>query len=209
MRLSKKHEIIIKKHIPAKSFPLIKTWLEKYPVHLAIVGERSSKAGDYRMPSPGRPPRITVNVSGNPYRFLFILTHEYAHHIAYNNYGIHISPHGREWKNTFHKLLFQLDKAGVFPIEISSALPENPSSLRATMSGNRSLCRAIEQQCKEKKNKIYIEDIPVDTVFFLPDGKRFRKVKKRRVRFMCQSLQNKRYYLFPPGVQVFLPETGT
>ncbi len=208
MTLTKKSESILKKYIPENSLPLIKSWMERYPLHLVIVGERATKAGDYRMPIYGKPPRITINISSNPFRFLFILTHEYAHHIAYHKYGKHISPHGKEWKQTFHELLHQLEKAGVFPKEISLALPASPSALRATMSGNRSLTRAIEEQCEAERGRVYIEDIPLNSVFFLKDGHEFRKIKKRRVRYMCQSLNDNRYYLFPPGVQVFLPETG-
>ena len=53
------------------------------------------------------------------------------------------------------------------------------------------------------KTVTYLEDIKENTVFMLENGQTYKKIKKRRVRYLCQNLIDKRYYLISPVVQVY------
>ncbi|MFO8055113.1 MAG: hypothetical protein R6U19_08150, partial [Bacteroidales bacterium] len=97
----------------------------------------------------------------------------------------------------------QLQNEKVFPEDISLALPTSPEFLRATLAGNRELYKALNQYNKGEKAKIYIEDLPPNTIFMVKNGHPFKKIRKKRVRILCRSLYNKRYYIFSPGIQVF------
>lgn len=201
--ISKTSEELLLKFIPEEALPMVKKWLSEYPVQIRIVDERKTKAGDYRKAFAGKAPRITINVDPNPYRFLIVLVHELAHHICYFHYGNSINPHGREWKKSFFSLLVQLKNESVFPEEIGQALPDHFSGLRATAAGNPQIDKILKQMDNGGKTVTYLEDIKENTVFMLENGQTYKKIKKRRVRYLCQNLIDKRYYLISPVVQVY------
>jgi len=204
MNLSKESEKLLLKFIPQQSLPLIKKWLEDYPVQVAIVDERKTKAGDYRPAMSQRIPKITINVDRNAYRFLITLTHEIAHHIAFSTFGPYIKPHGKQWKDTYFSLLSELQHQHVFPEKLAATLPTYPARLKSTTAGTAEMDKILRAMDHPNEALTYVEDIANGTVFFLEDGKSFRKIKKRRVRFLCQNLDNEKYYLFPPGVQIYM-----
>lgn len=204
MPLSKKSEELLLRFIPPEAFPVVNQWMEEYPLSVKIVDERKTKAGDYRYPLLSKPAQITVNVGSNPFRFLIILAHEYAHHIAFVKYGRYIKPHGKEWKNTFHELLRRLKEANAFPVEIAAGIPSKPQQLKATATGNRELEKRLRELENPNSKQIMVEDIPMNGVFVLPDGKIFKKLEKRRVRFVCRNLDNNKLYSFSPEAEVKL-----
>lgn len=204
MSLNKESEEVLLRFIPLNALPVVKHWMEEYPLKVKIVDERKTKAGDYRYPHANKPAQITVNVGSNPFRFLIILAHEYAHHIAFVRYGFYIKPHGWEWKNTFHELLSSLLASNVFPPQIAASIPTKSQQLKATATGNRELEKKLRQLENRHSKQTMVEDIPMNSVFTLPDGKLFKKLEKRRVRFVCRNLDNNKLYLFSPEAEVQL-----
>ncbi|MCF8331700.1 MAG: SprT-like domain-containing protein [Bacteroidales bacterium] len=201
--ISKTSEELLLKFIPADALPLLEQWLSAYPVQISIVDQRKTKAGDYRKPFAGKVPRITINVDTNPYRFLIVLLHELAHHICYYHYGNNINPHGKEWKETFFSLLVELKKGSVLPDNIASAISGHFSRLKASAAGNHQIDKVLKQMDNPGKPVTYLEDINEDSMFMLENGQTYKKIKKRRVRYLCRNITNKKYYLISPGVQVF------
>lgn len=203
MNLSKESEKLLLKFIPQGSLPQLKKWLEDYPVQIAIVDRRKTKAGDYRPAQKRKPPKITINIDRNPYRFLVTLTHEIAHHVAFSSFGPHIKPHGKEWKQTYLDLLLAFNRQQIFPEEFAATIPAYPARLKATTAGTPEMDKVLKSMDQPGEPLNYIEDIANETVFSLENGQSFKKIKKRRVRFLCQNLTNKKYYLFPPGIQIY------
>ncbi|MFW6020362.1 MAG: hypothetical protein ACOCPM_07260 [Bacteroidales bacterium] len=204
MNISKESEKLLLQFIPSQALPQLKKWLEAYPVQIAIVDQRKTKAGDYRPAQRYKPPKITVNVDRNAYRFLITLIHELAHHMAFSTYGPSIKPHGYQWKETYFNLLSTLKHQHVFPEELAATFPLYPAKLKASTAGNSEMNKKLKAMDHPGESYTYIEDITNGSVFYLDDGQSFKKIKKRRVRYLCQNLDNKNYYLLPPGVQIYI-----
>ena len=75
---------VLEKFLPENALPYLKIWFGSYPCHLKITKNRNSKLGDYRK-LPDKSHQITVNGTLEPQLFFFVLTHELAHLIGFNN----------------------------------------------------------------------------------------------------------------------------
>ncbi len=199
----KKDEFLVDHYIPFPARPLVEQWITDFPVHIDLVAPRKTKCGDYRVPRAGTSPRITINRDHNPYRFLIVLVHELAHHIVHIRHGYGVRPHGMQWKVIFFQMLQDLNQRNVFPLEVSRVLPFQPSDLRASTCGNRSLFKMLKKYDENlHKHTRTLEELAPNTIFKLPNGHKFKKMGKKRVRILCQSLKNKKYYLFSPDFEV-------
>ena len=49
-----------------------------------------------------------------------------------------------------------------------------------------------------------ISDIPIGSIFSIPNGQRFIKLKNLRKRYQCRAEHNNRLYLFSPLAEVTL-----
>jgi SprT protein len=196
-------------YIPGVASEYIQRWFQNNPVRLRIVSARTSKFGDYRPPKDTVPATITINNNLNPYDFLITLVHEIAHDLVMGNYEREKAtgfrrprrrrpkPHGKEWQDTFRGLMIPLMNPGVFPEDVLSALEAYFSvSVPATKS-NQALALALKKYDIPDGSEL-LQDLPHDTVFYLPSGRAFRKKEKVRKRFRCISLSNRRIYLFNP-----------
>lgn len=200
-------EFSIDQILPSAAVKLVNQWLRDYPVPVMIAGKRKTKSGDYRRGSSHISSRITINYDINPYRTLYIFTHEMAHHMAYVNHRKNITPHGAEWKQTFFDLLEELKAYKIFPENIEKTLPGSPHQIRASSAGLPELEKSFRRFDPGDGNKLFVEDIANQTQFRIHDGRRFKKIKKRRLRYLCQSMENKRYYILSPGVEIFTEES--
>ena len=181
-------------------------------VLLRISRNRSSKLGDYRLPRPGTIPKISVNHNLNPYSFLITLVHEMAHHAVYSDGSQNKillkkkrrpKPHGQEWKSEYRKLMAPLLNETVFPEDILSVLRDYFNNPRASSKADQHLSRMLKT-FDEPDGKVILESLPLDSVFHLPNGRKFQKKEKLRTRYRCLCLKTKRLYLFNPLAEVFL-----
>ena len=199
-------------HLPEESIGLIIEWLIANKVQLRISRTRSTKLGDYRSPRPGSIPKISVNQNLNKYSFLITLVHEMAHHAVFISTGIknslipgkklRVKPHGSEWKSEYGKLIQPFLNTSIFPPEILSILAgyfENP---RASSTADQQLSRILKSFDKPNGKEI-LENLPADSFFHLPDGRKFQKKEKIRTRYRCLCMKTKRVYLFNPLAEVY------
>jgi SprT protein len=199
--------------LPDDSKGYIYSWFQSNPVHLRISKARSSKFGDYRAPLKQSPARISVNRNLNRFDFLITLVHEMAHHEVWAEskqphlvFGIRKRmkrplPHGKEWKNHYRQLMTPLMKESVFPAEVLHSIIRYFENPRSSSKANEHLVVALKKY-DEPDGSVFIESLPVDTVFSLPSGKKFRKGEKLRKRYRCVCLDNRRTYLFSPVARV-------
>lgn len=200
--MTHKPDSLLEQMFPPDAFGITRQWLNHYPVAVKVVGNRKTKSGDYRPEFYNISPRITLNFDSNSYRNLFIFTHEMAHHIAFVSYGRYIKAHGKEWKYIFFQLLADLRSREVFPEHIERELPSRHSEIRASSSSMPDLEKALRTYDPDHGTKTYVEDLADNTSFRISNGRRFKKIEKRRSRFLCQSLDNQRYYVLSPGIEV-------
>lgn len=189
--------------IPEPALAYVTHKLAEHSVRLLITRNRKSKSGDYRAPFHQLGHRISINGTLNPYAFLIVFLHEVAHLEVWNKHHNSVMPHGVEWQTTFTRLASPLINESVFPKEL---LPELITFFKrppASSSGALPLARALRRYDVDAENILTLEEIPMGTSFALSDGRKFVKELKQRTRFKCFCLNNKRYYLVSPVVEVF------
>jgi SprT protein len=205
---------ILDPHLPEKSIGFIIDWLIGQKVQLRISSTRTSKLGDYRPPRPGSIPRISVNHNLNKFAFLITLVHEMAHHMVLggiNERHFVISfrkknrpkPHGAEWQSHYRNLMVPFLSPDIFPQEIMVVMKQYLGNPKASTTADQKLFRILKNYDKPDGSE-FIDKLPFDAVFYLRDGRSFRKKEKMRKRYRCICIDNGRIYLFNPMAQVFL-----
>jgi SprT protein len=196
-------------YIPEPTIDYILKWFEKNSVRLRIAPARSSKFGDYRSPKSGIPATISVNKNLNSFDFLLTLVHEMAHDEVLKSFSAkqgtfpfrrkrkQPKPHGQEWKTMYFQLMAPLMTSDIFPGEILSAVEEYFCKANSSAKANQNLAVALNKY-DIPDGKIFLQDLPLNEIFYLPGGKAFQKKEQLRKRFQCQSLSNRKIYLFSP-----------
>lgn len=200
---SDKHAQLIRRlqpFVPEGTAPEIVHLITHYKVRFRISRPRSTKLGDYRHPGKNGGHRISVNGDLNPYAFYITTLHEFAHLIAFEDFGLRIAPHGNEWKQVFGDLLRRSLKNGVFPVEIHRELERYLQSPSASSCADHGLSKALRHYDEEPQ--MLLEELPEKSRFSLNGKRIFEKGPKLRKRFRCRDLQNNRMYLISAIAEV-------
>jgi len=174
--------------------------LQHEPVLIKVVKKRRTKHGDYRK-LPSGLIQITVNESENPFRFLITLLHEIAHHLAFQDHGFRIAPHGREWKNTFSRIAQPFLIPSIFPSPLLEVLQHHLKNPKASSDTDIQLGLALKSFDPSTHKKAIFE-LPVKAKFKLENGRVFQKGIKQRKRYLCTELSSGKAYLFQPTAEV-------
>ncbi|MCX7548708.1 SprT-like domain-containing protein [Xanthomarina sp. F1114] len=169
-----------------------------------VKNERKTRHGDYRRLPNGKH-LITVNSNLNPHRFLITLIHEIAHFEAFNKYGRTIKPHGKEWKQTFQRLMLPFINPEAFPMELLPLLARHFKNPKASSDTDIHLSLALKQFDADT-DKTYVFEIPIGSDFKLYNGKVFKKGNTRTKRIECVEISTGKLYLFNPNAEVELVE---
>jgi SprT protein len=196
---------ILEKYLPRDSVEIILEWLELYNFRLKITKRRWSKFGDYSHPHKNSGHRITLNHDMNQYAFLITLTHEIAHLTVWNKYRNSVMPHGKEWKSEFKSHLEPFIKLSIFPDDINRSLQKYISNPYASSCTDLELVRSLRKY--DTRETLHLEDIPEQSIFQLPNGKRFIKGERLRKRFKCIELKTRSVYLVSPVAEVIKENT--
>lgn len=190
----------LKKYIPEKAIPLVEYLINKHQVNLKIVNQRQTKHGDFRSMPNGKM-LITVNNNLNHYQFLLTLIHEIAHHVTHQKFG-RVQPHGKEWKTIFQHLMLPFLEPEIYPTQILPHLANYLKNPKASTDTDVKLSLVLRNG-KAEVGKNFIFEIPNGSVFRFKD-KIYKRGDKRRTRYECLNLTNKRVYLFNQNAEVLL-----
>jgi hypothetical protein len=203
MKKQETHLQLLADFLPERSFEMITPFFKKYPIHLTLTHERKSVLGDYRIPTRDQPQhRISINLNLNKYSFLITLLHELAHLITYEHFKDTVAPHGKEWKTQFRHILIPFMGKRFFPADVEAAVLaylHNPSASTCTDSR---LYKALYRYDERKPGYKLVDDIQMNGVFEIEDGRRFQKVEQLRTRSKCKDLKTGRLYFFQGIVEV-------
>ena len=193
---------VLATYLPENSVDAVFELIKTYHIHFKIVNGRLTRHGDYRK-NPDGSHQITVNATLNKYRFLITTIHEIAHLVAFQKYDRFIKPHGLEWKQTFRLLMLPFINPSVFPAEVVPFVAnhfKNPSASSDTDA-------ILSMQLKKfdaPTNKVFVDELPLGTIFKIENGRVFKKGKLRVKLFECTDIKNNQVYLFKPNMQVEL-----
>lgn len=188
---------LLEKYLPENCLPYLKKWFGDYVIHIKITRGRNSKLGDYRK-MVDKSHQITINSTLQPPLFFFVLTHELAHLLAFENYGHRISPHGAEWKNTFRIML--LESFAVYDEDLKPIILKFSKSPKANFMSSPDLVRYFHIEDYEDESS-YIEDLEIKDQFI------YRKQiyiieEKRKKNYLCIQLDTGKKYIFKPLARV-------
>ena len=197
------------KYLPAGTEVEVGRYLQQYHIHLTIARQRQSILGDYRHRTVYQNHRISVNGNLNPYAFLITLIHEIAHLLTFEKYGNRVQAHGVEWKNIYSDLLRQFieNKQGdqpIFPEDVKVALMKSLINPAASSCADDGLIRILRKYDKNEIGFMLVEELTVNTMFKIKDGRLFKKGNKMRKRYKCEELSTGKFYLFSPVYEVEL-----
>ncbi|WHF50742.1 SprT-like domain-containing protein [Chryseobacterium gotjawalense] len=188
---------LLEKYLPNHCLPHLKKWFGDSPIHIKITRGRNSKLGDYRK-MPDKSHQITINSTLQPQLFFFVLTHELAHLLAFENFGHRISPHGAEWKHTFRTML--LESIPVYDEDLKPIILKFLKSPKANFMSSPDLVRYFHIEDYEDETS-YIEDLEIKDRFI------YRKQiyiieEKRKKNYLCTQLDTDKKYIFKPLARV-------
>ena len=185
--------------IPYEVNDYVKSLIEGQDLIIRTVPKRRTKHGDYRKFNNKH--IITINKIDNKYRFLLILIHEFAHFNVYKK-NIKTKPHGLIWKNEFKKLLQPILDKNIFPHFLQMLIKAHMKNPKSSFSYDSPL--EMELNKYDNENYTYLEDIEIGNIFRYNNDKLYKKIEKRRKRYLCIENDNGRKYLFLPHAKVEL-----
>ena len=188
--------------LPPGTYHAVEEYLRVYKIHLTITRHRKSILGDYRHRTHFNNHRISVNGNLNKYSFLITLLHEIAHLLTFEKYGNRAVAHGAEWKTIYASLLKQFVESKIFPADIEIELFASLKNPAASSCAEDDLIRILRRYDGNRNGFKLVEEIPVNSLFKLGDGKVFKKGEKQRKRFKCVEVRTGKIYLFSPVYEV-------
>lgn len=193
---------IICTQVPQNAVDYCLSFGKDYSFKFKLSSDRKTKAGDYKyLPSDSRH-YISVNSGLNKYAFLITYIHEVAHLVAFDTYGRKISPHGKEWKYTFRKLMFPLLTPEIFPPDLLKIIAKHLKNPRASTHADPYLVKEL-QQYDSNEGLLSLNSTMYGTVFIL-NGKTYKRMEKRRTRIVCMQITTDRKYLVA-GTTLVIP----
>ena len=187
--------------IPKNSIHYVKSLIEIEDLKIKVVNKRKTKHGDFRKGKNNS--IITINKTDNKYLFLLVIIHEFAHYNVFKK-RIKTAPHGLGWKNEYKKLLNPVLNSKVFPNKLLELLNIHMISPRSSFSYDSPLVKELNKYDSGNKDFIYLDKIEDGTKFKYDNEKVYKKIKKRRKRYLCIETMSKRNYLFLPHAKVEL-----
>ncbi len=181
---------------------MLADWLIGYQCRLVVTGERHTKFGDYRAPYDGSGHTITINHNLNKYAFLITLVHEFAHLSAFNFYQDKVSPHGKEWKLEFKRHMWFFLENSFFPDDVDAALRGYMRNPAASSCSDMTLMKVLKRYNPDAHLTKHLDEIPLHSIFRIPDGRIFQKGQRLRKRYKCLEMSSKKYYLISPLIEV-------
>ena len=188
---------VLNQYLPDHAFPFLKTWFSDYYIHIKITKNRNSKLGDYRR-MPDKSHQITVNSTLDKQLFFFVLTHELAHLIAFENYSFRISAHGKEWKDTFRKML--LESIDIYSDDLKPIILNFAKNPKANFMASPELVRYFHIEDPDD-DFVFIETLTINDDFHYK-GDQYKILEKKKKLYLCVNLANSKKYLFRPLAKV-------
>lgn len=193
-------EKLFAKYVPEKAADYCFSLWKELEFDFRITKNRQSKYGDYRYDPGSDTHSISVNHDQNVYAFLVTYIHEVAHKLTHDLYKNRVSPHGKEWKLQFKKLMIPMLREDIFPMDILGPLARHMKNPKATSTSDAKLFEALRKY-DENNTNILLKDIELGQKFLFRK-KVYIKLESRRTRALCELTITQRKYLISEAAPV-------
>jgi len=173
----------------------------EYQFLLRITSPRRTRLGSFKGVRYGTRPVIQINADLKQYSFLLVFLHELAHLAVMKQYGRKARPHGDEWKNAYRNLVQPFLAEQVFPPLLTAELARYFIKTPATFHRDTRLINILAS-VEGGSEILTVNDVPLNGIFTLTNGRQFVKIEKLRTRYKCFCPATKKYYLVPKSAQV-------
>jgi len=187
--------------VPNEVNDYVKSLINGQDLIIKTVPKRRTKHGDFR--KSNNIDIITINHIENKYRFLLVLIHELAHFNVHRKH-IRTTPHGKIWKNEFKKLLQPILDKNIFPNDLQILIQAHMKNPKSSFSYDSPLEIELNKYDNDSYNYTYLEDIDIGNIFRYSNDKLYKKIEKRRKRYLCIDNDSGKKYLFLPHAKVEL-----
>ena len=144
---------------------------------------------------------MNINGNLNPWAFLITTIHEFAHLLAWIKFRDKISPHGKEWKDQYARLILPVIQSKKLPADVEKVLLNSLINVKASSCSDLHLQRTLLKYDESFNDNVPLESLDKNCIFAL-NGKKFKKGILRRTRFLCTEENSKRQYLVNALAQV-------
>jgi SprT protein len=187
-------------YLPSNLVLYVRSLVENEAIDFRVVNQRSTKHGDFRYCNDRC--TVTINKTSNKYRFLLTLIHELAHYFIFKNNRL-AKPHGLLWKKKFQSLLNPILKQEYFPADLLFELNEHMKNPKSSFCYDINLSKKLDLFDNAKEN-IYLDQLNDGEFFYYKNLGMFKKINKRRKRYLCLRIDNNKKYLFLGSAKVSL-----
>ena len=145
--------------------------------------------------------KITLNKDSNKFRFLITLLHEIAHQLVFQTFGNKIKPHGIEWKKKFKEISKPFLIESIFPLSILYTYKMYLKNPKSSTDLDKELSISLSK-FDTFNDYFFIEEIEMGQLFLHRKKDIFKKISKKRKRFICEKISNGKLYLFQPNTLI-------
>ncbi len=192
--------MILMSFIPVNAKENVRDLINKHKLNIIIVSERKTKRGDFRVYSNGFK-KITINQDSNKFRFLITLLHEISHQLVYQKFGNNIKPHGVEWKKKFKEISEPFLFETIFPLSILDAFKTYLKNPKSSTDLDKELTISLTK-FDTLEDYFFIDQLEMGQLFMHRRKEIFKKISKKRKRYVCEKISNGKLYLFQPNTLI-------
>ena len=192
--------MILMSFIPVNAKENVRDLINKHKLNIIIVSERKTKRGDFRVYSNGFK-KITLNQDSNKFRFLITLLHEISHQLVYQKFGNNIKPHGIEWKKNFKEISEPFLFETIFPLSILDAFKTYLKNPKSSTDLDKELSISLTK-FDTLEDYFFIDQLEMGQLFMHRKKEIFKKISKKRKRYVCEKISNGKLYLFQPNTLI-------
>ena len=143
-----------------------------------------------------------MNSDLDPLQFLITLAHEVAHVHTWNRYENRVTPHGKEWKAGYQRLLRQLLALDVLDAHDTELLYQHSLNPKASSSLDDNLSKL-----NQPEPGVILNHLQPGHTFRIDNGRVFQAVRKLRKYWLCKEPESERYYRVRGSIAVTVMAT--
>jgi SprT protein len=173
-------------------------------LHIKFVNPRKTKFGDFRVQF-NKPLQITLNNNLGVTHGTLTFFHELAHAVCYKKFANKVKPHGKQWKAIYGKFILEVLDCQFFPPHLETAITQHAINSKSSTCYDVGLMSLLKKTTNQDESKVPITSLIMGDKFTF-ENRGYELGSKRRTRFLCYRLPDKRAFTFSAAALVEMME---